>query len=164
MALGMLSVVLANSIWAILEIGLGQDPYPSIADILYFGFYPFFITGIMLLPAPSLRRGDMIKIALDTGVLMISAVLGAWAFLLKPLIEMNQGIFLVSFICVLLGCRPGIALRWDQDALHADEVFNESPLTILAASAAVLIASDFAFAAQQIDGPISQETWWTLDM
>ncbi len=153
MALGMLSVVLANSIWAILEIGLGQDPYPSIADILYFGFYPFFITGIMLLPAPSLRRGDMIKIALDTGVLMISAVLGAWAFLLKPLIEMNQGdLFSLALSVSYLVADLGLLFVGTRMLFMQMRSSMESPLTILAASAAVLIASDFAFAAQQIDG------------
>ena len=42
---------LVEASWAVIEIFLHQDPFPSVADICYLALYPLFALGIFLLPA-----------------------------------------------------------------------------------------------------------------
>lgn len=46
--LGVTAFAVGDIVWMIIELGLGQDPYPSIADIFYPLQYIFFIAGIAL--------------------------------------------------------------------------------------------------------------------
>ena len=41
---------LGDVAWAVLEVGLAQTPFPSIADALYLAYYPLFLIGVFLLP------------------------------------------------------------------------------------------------------------------
>jgi PAS domain S-box-containing protein len=87
MAIGLLSNTLADTSWTILEIGLHQEIYPSIADVFYLAFYPFFALGIFLLPAAPLSSSEKSKTVLDMAIISITAVLLYWLFLIGPLME-----------------------------------------------------------------------------
>jgi ABC-type dipeptide/oligopeptide/nickel transport system permease component len=49
-----------------------------------------FAAGIFLLPAKPLNRDELLKLLLDTGIVMSSTVLVFWAFLIEPLIVANK--------------------------------------------------------------------------
>ncbi|MBN1236306.1 MAG: response regulator [Methanotrichaceae archaeon] len=88
--IGQLSFMLGDITWAILELGLHQEPIASAADVFYLMFYPLFAIGILLLPSKSLTCKEHLKLLLDTGIIMISAVLVFWAFLIEPTITANK--------------------------------------------------------------------------
>ena len=87
MAIGLLSNTLADTSWTILEIGLHQELFPSIADVFYLAFYPIFALGIFLLPATPLSGSEKSKTVLDMAIISITAVLLYWLFLIGPLME-----------------------------------------------------------------------------
>ena len=87
MAIGLLSNTLADTSWTILEIGLHQELFPSIADVFYLAFYPIFALGIFLLPATPLSGWEKSKTVLDMAIISITAVLLYWLFLIGPLME-----------------------------------------------------------------------------
>ena len=88
--LGELSFILGDLTWAVLEKVLHQEPTASVADVFYLMFYPLFATGILLLPAVPLTRKEKLKLLLDTGIVMISAILVFWAFLIEPTFAANN--------------------------------------------------------------------------
>src|SRR5215211_1426256 len=87
---GIISWVLGQAIFTYYEWVLRQPPpLPSIADIGYLSVYPFFLLGILLLPARPVPVASRTRIALDGLMTMIAAVTFSWYFVLGPV--MRQG-------------------------------------------------------------------------
>lgn len=85
--LGMLSYTLADASRSIIEIGLHQHPFPSIADAFYLATYPLVAMGIFLMPATPISRWDKSKTILDTMIISTTAILLYWLLIIGPSIE-----------------------------------------------------------------------------
>jgi len=90
LALGQGAFTLGDIAWVVMELGLQKMPFPSVADGFYLLYYPIFAAGIFLIPTVPLTRDETRKMLMDVGIVMISAVLVFWAFLIQPLIEANR--------------------------------------------------------------------------
>jgi diguanylate cyclase (GGDEF)-like protein len=90
-ALALIFYTLGDTAWGILELGLKQQPFPSIADGLYLAYYPVFLVGVLLLPVNPASVGEKINITIDIGIIMVAAILGFWNFLIGPSILSNIG-------------------------------------------------------------------------
>jgi signal transduction histidine kinase len=90
-ALGLLSEVAGDAIYAVYEIRLNHEPVtPSVADAFYLGGYPLLAAGIFLI----LRRlgGQTSRTAmLDTFVLFAGVALVQWVFFIDPYNHMHFG-------------------------------------------------------------------------
>ena len=53
---------IGDIIWAILELGFNQNPFPSVADVFYLIFYPLFAIGIYYLTRFNFTRSEKLKI------------------------------------------------------------------------------------------------------
>lgn len=103
-ALGMLSYTLADVSRSIIEIGLHQHPFPSIADIFYLATYPLVALGIFLLPATPMSRWDKSKTILDMMIISTTAILLYWLFIIGPSIEAGENFslsLLISFAYIV---------------------------------------------------------------
>ncbi|MGD0954054.1 MAG: PAS domain S-box protein, partial [Methanotrichaceae archaeon] len=89
--LGGLAHAMGDIIWTILEVGLHQTPFPSLADGWFLAQYPIFAIGILLLPKTPLASREKLKILLDMGIVIIAAVIVFWVLFIAPTIESNQG-------------------------------------------------------------------------
>src|SRR5829696_1976704 len=90
LGLGIISWVLGQALFTYYEWVLRQPPpLPSLADIGYLSVYPFFLLGILLLPARPVPVASRTRIALDGLMTMIAAVTFSWYFVLGPV--MRQG-------------------------------------------------------------------------
>jgi signal transduction histidine kinase/CheY-like chemotaxis protein len=89
--LGELTHTIGDIIWMIMEVGLHQTPFPSLADGWFLAQYPIFAIGILLLPRVPLTSSEKLKVFLDTGIVMIAAVILFWVLLIAPTIESNKG-------------------------------------------------------------------------
>jgi len=76
--------------WFVLEILQKSAPFPSPADIVYLLSYPAYLAGVFLLASPSLKPGERIRRLLDVGILMLSAALVLWTFVMGPLGSQGQ--------------------------------------------------------------------------
>jgi hypothetical protein len=94
LAAALLANSLGEAVWAVLEIVFHEDPFPSLADIGYLAFYPLFASGILLMPEVSLSFREKHKILLDAAIVIISAVLLFWVFLIDPIVVSSQAITL----------------------------------------------------------------------
>lgn len=120
LALAATSFAVGDIVWTVIELGLGQDPYPSAADLFYLLVYAFFLAGIVI--AIGSYRGfvDIDRaLFLATAVAVFSAGL-VYVTLLKPYVfaagpeELGTaGLFVSTFYPladVMLMLSPAIAL------------------------------------------------------
>lgn len=75
--------------WAILELVIHQQPFPSIADIFYISFYPLFALGIYYIPKTPLSQREKLKFIVDAAVVGITFCLIFMVFLVMPTIKSN---------------------------------------------------------------------------
>jgi len=48
--LATLAYTMGDISWGVLELGLQEQPFPSIADVFYLAYYPLLLAGVFLLP------------------------------------------------------------------------------------------------------------------
>jgi PAS domain S-box-containing protein/putative nucleotidyltransferase with HDIG domain len=90
-ALAILFYSLGDAVWLILEAGLKIEPSPSLADGFYLAYYPAFLAGALLLLEKPATTGVLINRVLDIGIILGSAIIGFWNFLIGPLVSSNAG-------------------------------------------------------------------------
>jgi PAS domain S-box-containing protein/putative nucleotidyltransferase with HDIG domain len=90
-ALAMFFFFLGGVVWFFLDAVLNIQPFPSIADGFYLAYYPVFLAGAFLLVEKPATTGELLNRILDTAIILSSAILGFWIFLIGPLIRSAAG-------------------------------------------------------------------------
>jgi len=91
-ALAVLFSTLGDITWAILEVGLKQEPFPSLADGFYLISFPIFLAGVLFLADNPASTGERINRGIDIGIILTAAILAYWNFLIGPSIVSNYGL------------------------------------------------------------------------
>jgi hypothetical protein len=84
LALALLFNTLGDITWAILQDVLGQEPFPSVADVFYLGYYPLFLIAILHLPVIQASRREALLTFQDMCIVMLASILVFWNFILGP--------------------------------------------------------------------------------
>ncbi|WP_369424738.1 sensor histidine kinase [Methanothrix sp.] len=145
---------LGDVLWSILEIGLKETPFPSIADGPYLAYYLLFLIGILLLPAPYQSTFERLKSLLDTGVVTIFAILIFWSFLIAPTVAtLEESDPLANAIAVAYPVAD-LVLAFALIALifRKIEHIAQRPIMLLAAGAIFLIVADSIFMIKALRG------------
>ncbi len=71
---------------------VGQQPFPSIADAFYLGFYPLMLLGLLALPTASLRR-DMFawRVWSNVVIVILGGGMALVHFVLRPRPRLRAG-------------------------------------------------------------------------
>jgi len=160
LALAQLFTVLGDITWGILEIGLKQPPFPSIADGFYLLFYPLFALGLSLLPAAPTRRSERLRLLLDAGIVMVSAAVVFWAFRFGPEIVASESdwqtlIFSLSYPVGDLGLLMALVLL----LMRRLPDHERMTLRLLTLSTVMLVLTDFVFGYQSVLGVYESGGW-----
>lgn len=139
--------------WAVIEVVLHQNPFPSVADIGYLAFYPLFAVGILLLPEGPLSSREKQKILLDAAIVIVSAALVFWVFLIDPIVASTKGItikllFAAAYTImdlILFFALMGLLFR----KLNS---LGRNPALILALSLIIFLTTDAIFTIQTNQG------------
>jgi diguanylate cyclase (GGDEF)-like protein len=144
LALAQLSFTVGDGLWALLELGLGLDPFPSAADGFYLLYYPLFFAGILLFPSRRLERLDRYQSLLDIGGIMIAATLGFWIYLLGPLaLTISGESWLVQALSLAYPVGDLVLLAAVLRLIyHQPEVKTRLVFLLLGAGALVMIVVD----------------------
>src|SRR3712207_4684153 len=127
LGLGILSYALGQMIFTYYELVLHQaPPFPSLADIGYLIEYPFFLLGILLLPARPIPVASRARVVLDGLMTMTVAVTFSWYFILGPVVQQGSETVLAKIVAmaypladiVLITCLLILALRPSEHALR----------------------------------------------
>lgn len=153
LGLAQLTFTLGDVIWEVIKLGLHQDPFLSVANLPYLMYYPIFATGIFLLPAASLNRWERQKLFLDIGIIMVSAGLVFWVFLIEPALEANQENMLTLGLSLAYPVMDFVLLFAVIDLLfrRISSVSREA-LLLLSSGVAALILTDSVYMSQILQG------------
>ncbi len=127
LGMGILCYVLGQMYFTFYDLVLQQiPPFPSIADLGYLMEYPFFLLGILLLPARPIPVASRARIALDGLMIMTAALTFSWYFVLGPVIQQGTETILAKAVSaaypladiVLIACLLILAMRPGEHALR----------------------------------------------
>ncbi len=154
LAIAQFSFTLGDILWAVIELGFKSSPFPSIADGPYLLFYPLFIVGITIMPSKRLNLAEWLKRGLDLSIVMITASLGFWIFLIGPIIGTeNTSAFMENFLTAAypvgdLMLLFGLLLI----IYYRSEKFILGSIWILALSSIIMIITDSVYTYQTLLG------------
>jgi len=140
--------------WGIIEVGLHEQPFPSIADAFYLAYYLFLLIGVFLLPDQPATRGEKVNNVLDVTIVMVAAILGFWNFLLGPIVASSAGSSPLE-LTILLGYPVGdLVLIWAllRIIYKRPDQQDELPAFLLAGSIVVTVISDCIYSSQSLLG------------
>ncbi|WP_296610130.1 ATP-binding protein [Methanothrix sp.] len=136
--------------WLLMEVFLRTEPFPSVADIGYLAFYPFFAAGIFLLPSVPLSANERVRLLLDECIALVASLLILWIYILPELYEEDPVVTFVSIAYVLMDLLLIIALM---DVLFREHATPEGwPAILLVLGMGVMIITDLGYAYQEIQG------------
>jgi serine phosphatase RsbU (regulator of sigma subunit) len=127
LGMGILCYVLGQMGFTYYDWILRQTPpFPSLADVGYLIEYPFFLLGILLLPARPIPVASRTRIVLDGLMVMTAALTFSWYFVLGPVIQQGTETALAKVVAtaypladiVLIACLVILALRPGAHALR----------------------------------------------
>src|SRR5215212_6523389 len=148
LGLGILSWVLGQALFTYYEWALRQPPpLPSLADIAYLSVYPFFLLGILLLPARPVPVASGTRLALDGLMIMTAAVTFSWYFILGPVMQQGSETILAKAVSsaypladiVLIACLVILASRPGERTLRP-------AIRLLALGLILIVVADSNFA------------------
>jgi diguanylate cyclase (GGDEF)-like protein len=96
--LAMINWALGDVLWGYYELIVREVPYPSIADIFYLSAYVFFLIGIISIPRLRENSSNMDWLWLDILIVMFSASIIFWNFLIGPMVLNNHQSWLVTLV------------------------------------------------------------------
>ena len=148
------SFTLGDILWGYYDISLQEAPFSSLTDIPYLLFYPLFLIGILFLPSISLNPSERIKMLLDSGIVLIAAVIGFWSLIIAPSIEENAGADAMTLFLTVAYPVMDLVLLFALIDLLFRRLNNQerAPLLLLGAYVLIQIAADSIFMREVLAG------------
>jgi signal transduction histidine kinase/CheY-like chemotaxis protein len=154
LAIARLDFTIADTIWAYTEIILKESPFPSVADYFYISYYPLFLLGIIFLPSIKFSSSERLKMMLDTGIVMISAILVFWSLIISPTIHESGDTDAISLALSTAYPVADLVLLFAVLELLFKRIYEkrQTPLLFLVGGITVLIITDAIFFRQTLEG------------
>ena len=154
LAIARLDFTIADAVWAYTEVVLQESPFPSMADFFYITHYPLFLLGIFLLPSIKFTSRERLKMMLDTGIVMISAIIIFWSLIIAPSIQESGDIDAISLALSIAYPVADLVLLFAVLELIFKKIYEkeQTPLLFLVGGIIILIISDAFFFRQTAVG------------
>jgi len=149
MAAGQGLFVAGDLLWNWYEL-IGEDPFPSLADMLYLAGYPLIALGLFLLIRRRLGDGDRGGL-LDAAILTMGAALLSWTFLMQQQVAVTDVDVLSEAVSLAYPVADLILIGVAMGLLTTPGARTPSFL-LLATSLASLLVADQIYAVQTLDG------------
>ena len=149
MAAGQALFVAGDVLWNWYAM-LGEEPFPSLADVLYLSGYPFLAAGLFLLIRRRIGGGDRGGL-LDAAILTTACAILSWTFIIQPQMggtdidSLSLGITLAYPLADLLLIGFAMGLLTTPGA-------RTTSFRLLGASLVALVVADHVYAVQNLDG------------
>jgi diguanylate cyclase (GGDEF)-like protein len=156
MATGQLAFVVGDIIWTVYSV-IGEDPYPSIADVSYVAGYPLIAVGLAVAIRGRISGGDRAGL-LDGAILATGAGIIWWAAVLGPLASLAdpEPVSFAISVAYPLGdlLLIGMAL-----ALAATPGEKGASFRLLVASLGAMLVADLVFGLLSVGEGYEQGGW-----
>ncbi len=156
--------------WAVIELVFHQFPFPSVADFGYLMMYPLFAVGIILLPEVPLSPRERLKILLDAAIVIVSATLIFWVFLIGPIVASAEGITLDLVVSTAYPVMDLVLFLALMELLFRKlDSPGRTPALLLAISMVLFLIVDAVFSIRiqdgnYVSGGLLDTTWITSNL
>ncbi|NLF51106.1 MAG: EAL domain-containing protein [Leptolinea sp.] len=147
-------MVIGDILWAVLELGLDEVPYPSIADVFYLLFYPLLMIAVLWFPVQKQESFGLLKRTLDFFSIILALLAFFWIYIIGPVIE---SVMRLPYWEKFLGLAYPIGDLIVVGAVSV-LVYNRldrktgGPIVLILAGLFVMIVTDVIFSIQSIEG------------
>ena len=163
LGLAVAAQTLGDMAWFYLEVILGQQPFPSIADAFYIAFYPLALFGLLSLPSAPLQPSERMRVLLDLAIIMITAWMAIWFFIISPTTAQYENGQLDQILAaaypvgdlVLLGGIFTLLFRGAQGAVR-------SMLMLYLTGLLLNVAGDLSYAYASLNGTYESGGWMDI--
>jgi len=76
-----------HTLWFYYSSILGVEPFPSVADIGFWAFYPLMMWALLSFPTAKTSKSERIKFITDVGIVLLGGTTAVWHFIIRPTIE-----------------------------------------------------------------------------
>jgi len=149
MAFGQASFVAGDLLWNWYE-AIGEEPFPSMADVLYLAGYPFIALGLFLLIRRRIGDGDRGGL-LDAAILTTAAAVLSWTFLMRPQVADTE-VDLLSLAISLAYPIADLILIGVAMGLLTTPGARSPSFILLGVSLGCLLVADQIYAIQALEG------------
>ncbi len=156
-------------IWFVHEVVLGQEPFPSLADVGYIAFYPCAAWALLSYPSAVRRRSDWMKLGLDALTVLLCAAMGIWYVLIGPAIHHHSSEGLAQILSLAYPVGDLLLLFGVIVNLMRRTTVGDPALQFLVGGIGSLVIADVAFArlslANEYHGGLPDAFWaaaWCL--
>jgi diguanylate cyclase (GGDEF)-like protein len=131
-------------LWSVYEEVLHDDPFPSLADVLYLASYPLFTAGLFLLARRRAAERDIGGL-LDAGIVSAGLGLLSWTVLMRP-IAADDTLSLTGQLVSLAYPLADVVLIAVLARLLTTQGARTAGFRLLTASLLLVLAADVGFA------------------
>jgi diguanylate cyclase (GGDEF)-like protein len=137
------SLAIGDTLVLVFTIGLGRPPFPSLADVFFLLVYLFLLAGILRIPVYRRTNVEIIEYVLDITVILLSAGLVFWNYLVGPIFLSGSADGLVLLVSAAYPVA-NVILLWAAVILVSTKfsVQSRQPVWLLSAAMVSLIVLD----------------------
>ncbi len=156
-SLAFLMYVFGDLSWFVLELFYENPQSPSIADVFYILFFPLFIIGVHLVPKRRLTQRDAVNRVIDMSIIILSAVLVCWNFLVGPLSASFANGPSIDVIILAIYPIGDVLLLWSILVILYSQFkeISHTSIILLIFSIIVMVGADCIFATSTMNGHYS---------
>jgi diguanylate cyclase (GGDEF)-like protein/PAS domain S-box-containing protein len=78
---------LGDVLYAWFELGLGEIPFPSLADVAYTVYYPIVVIALLSFPTVAASSRERRRMAIDSAIVVIGGGMVVWQSVFRPALE-----------------------------------------------------------------------------
>lgn len=156
----MACLVFGDSLWFLQADILGIEPFPSIADVFYLGFYPLVAASFLSLPGRDGSRGARLRTWLDAGTVFLGAWMVLWYFVVGPVATRSGAS--PSEVALALAYPTGDLLLFFgvvMVAIRRPSALPVRTMVLLGLGALLFATADSAFATLELQGSYMPGSW-----
>jgi diguanylate cyclase (GGDEF)-like protein len=151
---------LGDLIWGVLEVGLDQSPFPSVADAFYLAYYPLLAAGLLRFSRRVTERSQKLRNRLDIATVVLGGFIVVYYVLLGPTLQASEPSALATALSI--GYPVGdVFLLYAVATLLVRGTSRIDPvvLGVLVASQLAFFAADLGFGAMSSDDSYTAGSW-----
>lgn len=165
--LAMVAWGLGTVIFSYYEVFLKAPPFPSLADPVYFLYYPFFILGILAFrgAAPQTRSpGTRPKAVIELSIAFVAGALGFGRLIAAPLLSRDHAASLTTSILATVYPALDMAVIWALFSIfiRTNRLSDPSTAYLLAGGGLSMTIADCLFGYQSLLGLWQSGQWVDL--
>ena len=157
MSFALASWLVADLLLAFFQFLDAEEPFPSLADVVYLAFYPCLAGGLLSFPGAPRDWSERRNLGLDALIVLIGGTMVVWYLVVGPAVRSDEG-----FLGVVLSIASPVGdlvLLSGLVMLVLRHPRSHAPLRILLAGVALVVVADIGYTRLSLADRFDRGDW-----